>query len=186
MMPAATLQGFRRNAFRFAADARGMSAVEFAIVLPFMLALYLGSVELGNGLAVQFRTTLAARTVADLTSQYVSVDKPTINGIMGAASTVMAPYSAASMVVTLSEVTTDNKGQGSITWSDALHGTPRAVGQPVTLPANLQTPNISVIWGEVTYPYTPALGYVVTGTITLYRSVYFYPRLSTTVACNGC
>jgi Flp pilus assembly protein TadG len=186
MTPAWTLARLRCCLGRFARDRDGLSAVEFAIVLPFMLALYLGSVELGNGLALQFRTTLAARTVADLASQYVAIDGPTMQGILSAASKVIAPYSGANMVVTVSEVTTDSKGQGTITWSDALNGTPHAVGQPVTLPANLQTPNISIVWGEVTYPYTPQLGYVVTGTITLYKSTYFYPRLSSTIACNGC
>jgi hypothetical protein len=51
----------------------------------------------------------------------------------------------------------------------------------VTLPPNLRTPNISLIWGEVTYPYTPSMGYVITGTISIYESVYFYPRLSNSV-----
>jgi Flp pilus assembly protein TadG len=186
MMRATTILQLHPSLRGFARDHAGVSAVEFAVVLPLMLALYLGSVELGNGLAVQFRTTLAARTVADLASQYVAIDGPIMHGILGAASTVIAPYSGANMVVTVSEVTTDSKGQGSITWSDSLNGTPRPVGQPVTLPANLQTPNISIIWGEVTYPYKPNTGYVVTGTITLYKSTYFYPRLSTTIACNGC
>ena len=77
------------------------------------------------------------------------------------------------MVVTVSEVTTNGSGQGTITWSCSLNGTARTVGSAVTLPANLQTANISLIWGEVTYPYTPQLGYVITGTSIFMRTPTF-------------
>ncbi len=186
MVRVRTLAELPRCLRRFVRDRAGVSALEFSIVLPFMLLLYIGGNELGNGLAVQYRVTLAARTVADLASQYVSIDNPTMSSILGASSAVLAPYSSANMVVTVSEVTTNASGQGSITWSDSLNGTPRTVGAAVTLPTALQTPNISLIWGEVSYPYTPSTAYVITGTINIYQSAYFYPRLSSSVACNGC
>lgn len=109
-----------------------------------------------------------------------------MSGILNASSQIIAPYPAANMVVTVSEVTTNSQGQGTITWSASLNGTARTVGASVTLPTALQTSNISLIWGEVTYPYTPQMGYVLTGTVNLYQSTYFYPRLSSSVACNGC
>jgi Flp pilus assembly protein TadG len=186
MIPARTFPGLRRHVQRFARDRDGLSAVEFAMVLPVMLTLYLGSVQLGDGLAIKFRTALAARTVADLASQYVSIDGSTMSSILGAASIVVAPYPAANMIVTVSEITIDANGHATITWSDSLNGTPHTVGQSVTLPTTMQIPNTSLIWGEVTYPYTPQLGYVLTGTVNMYQSTYFYPRMSNSVACNGC
>lgn len=170
---------------RLARERKAASAVEFALVLPFMLLALVGSAELGDGLAIEFKVAETARTVTDLASQYVSIDNPTMSGILKASATVVAPYSASNMVVTVSEVTTNGAGQGSITWSASLNGTPRTVGAAVTLPLNLQTPNISLIWGEVTYPYTPQLGYVITGTVNIYQSTYFYPRLSTCVTYNN-
>jgi len=180
-----SLPRFRHALRRFGGDRRGLSAVEFAIVLPFMLTLYTGSVELGEGLSIQYKTTLAARTVADIASQYTSIDAPTMTSILGAASTVVAPYSAANMTVIVSEVTTDAKGNGTITWSAAQNGNAHKVGQAVALPTNLRIPSISLLWGEVTYPYTPSLGYVATGTISMYQSEYFYPRLSNCVSFGG-
>jgi Flp pilus assembly protein TadG len=182
MRAAAIVQRLRHSLQRFVGDSEGVSALEFAIILPFMATLYLGSVELGEGLSIQFKSTLAARTVADLASQYVSIDNATMSNILGAASTVVTPYSASSMIVTVSEVTTNASGQGTITWSDSLNGTARPVGATVTLPAALQTPNMTLIWGEVTYPYAPQFGYVLTGTISVYQSIFFYPRLSSSVA----
>lgn len=181
-MPALrTLSDLSGSLRRFTRDRDGVSAIEFALILPFMLTLYLGGVEVGDGLAIQFKSTLAARTVADLASQYVSIDNAAMSGILNAASTVITPYSSTGMVVTVSEISTNSSGKGIVQWSDSLNGTARAVGSSVALPSALQQKNITFIYGEVTYPYTPSLGYVLTGTINIYESMYFFPRLSTTV-----
>ena len=170
---------------RFARDPKGVSAVEFAIVLPFMLALYLGTIELGNALAAKFKVTLTVRTATDLASQKVSIDTTTMSGIINLSEQVMTPYPTTNMAVTLSEITTNGSGQGTVTWSCSLGGTARTWGSSYTLPSNLQTANITVLLGEVTYPYTPNLGYVITGTINLSQNLYFYPRMSTTIAGPG-
>ena len=159
-------------------DRRGVSAVEFATVLPFMLIAYLGSVEVGNGINAKVRVAETARTVTDLATQYFTIKNADMTNIFNASSAVMAPFSTSPLVITLSEVTTDASGNGTITWSDSLNGTARPVGQPVTLPSQLQTPNISLIWAEVKYAYTPNLGYVMTGTLNLSDQVYMYPRLA--------
>src|ERR1700686_4906523 len=93
MTPAMTFERLAPPLRLFGRESDGISAVEFAIILPFMLTLFIGSTEFGNGMAIQFKSTLAARTVADLTSQYVSIDGPTMSTILGAAATVLTPYS---------------------------------------------------------------------------------------------
>lgn len=172
---------------RFARNRDGVSAIEFAIVLPFMLLLYLGGVELGDGLQIQFKVTETARTITDLASQYIIIESSDMSSILAASASVVAPYPTANMAITVSEVTTNGRGQGTITWSCSLNGTAHTAGAAVTLPSNLQAANISLIWGEVSYPYTPSLGYVITGTITMYQSTYFYPRLVNSITLpQGC
>jgi Flp pilus assembly protein TadG len=163
-------------------DDRAVAAVEFAIVLPFMLLLLIGGVELGNGFAISVKVTSTAHTIADLASQNKSINDTQMTQMLCASSYVISPYSMVSGVVTISEVSTDSKGNATISWSDSLYGTPRPVGQPMILPASLAgTPNISLILGEVTYAYTPNLGYVITGTVPLSDSYYLYPRQSVSV-----
>lgn len=187
---------------RFARERDGVSAVEFALILPIMLTLYIGGVELGDGLAINFRTSLAARTVADLASQCGvctatntgnngTIDATSMQGLLNAAAKVMAPYnqapySTANMVVTLSELQiSPNQTQGSVQWSCSLNGTPRAQNSTVSIPGSAQlnqlTTNVYVLYGEVSYPYTPSLGYVLTGTITLNQNTMFFPRLATQI-----
>ena len=175
------LCGFLQGLRGFLRDQRGLSAIEFALLLPLMLALNLGCFEVGNGLSAQFKTTLAARTVADLASQYTTINNATMTSILGASSAVLAPFSSSGVVVIVSEVTTDANGNATITWSDALNGTAHQAGSSVTLPARVSQPNISLLWGEVTFPYRPQTGYVLTGTINIYQDMYFYPRGSSSV-----
>ena len=171
----------RQRLHGFIRHRGGVSAVEFALLLPIMVTMYLGCVEVGTGMSVQFKTTLAARTVADLASQYKSINNATMTDILGAATAVLTPYSGAVKVV-VSEVTTDAQGRATVTWSDAnANATAHAVGSSVTLPNNVGAANISIIWGEVTYPYNPQFGWVLTGTINMYQDIYFYPRLSSSV-----
>src|SRR5436189_1298081 len=54
---------------RLRRDQAGVSAVEFAMLLPLMLTLYLGAVEISQGVAIDRKVTLTAHTVADLASQ---------------------------------------------------------------------------------------------------------------------
>jgi len=177
-----TLSAIRRSLREFLRQENGVSAIEFAAVLPFMVFLYVGGVEYGEGIAIQYRTTITARTVADLATQYVTINNATMNSILGASSTVIAPYSSANITVILSQITVDAGGTAKITWSDTLNGTAHSVGEVVTLPAALDTPGISLMWGEVTYSYTPQIGDNLIGTIPIRESIYLYPRLSNSVA----
>lgn len=162
-------------------DTRGVSAVEFALLLPLMLSLYLGAVELSQGIAADRKVTLTARTIADLVSQVTSINNAGMTNSLNAAAAVMAPYSTANLKVTVSSVAIDANGKATIAWSDALNGTARAVGSTVTLPAALNVANSSLIWSEVQYTYRPTIGYVITSTLTLKDQIYMRPRLATAV-----
>ncbi len=165
-------------------DTRAVAAVEFAIVVPFMLLLLIGGVELGNGLAISVKVSETAHTVADLVSRNACVTDSALSTMLGASSATIAPYNAAAAIVTVSEVSTDANGKATVTWSKALNGAPRTSGQPMTLPSALGTPspaNVSLILGEVTYSYTPNLGYTISGTVPISESYYLFPRVSSVV-----
>lgn len=104
-------------------DHRGVAAVEFAIILPFMALLYIGGVELGDGLAIQVKVTDTAHSVTDLISQQSAITNiTTVNSILNASSAIIAPYasppySASNLMVTVSEVTTDSSGKATVTWN---------------------------------------------------------------------
>ena len=165
-----------------AGDERGVSAVEFAMLLPLMLSLYLGAVEISQGIGADRKVTLTARTIGDLVSQVSSIGNADMTNALNASSAVMAPFPTSNLKVTVSSVKIDAAGKATVDWSDTFNGTARTKGATVTLPAALNVANTSLIWSEVQYTYKPVIGYVVTGTLTLKDQIYMRPRLSDTVA----
>src|SRR3954471_13241674 len=176
----------RRLLRRFRDDKRGVSAVEFAMLLPLMVTLYIGGVEVSSAIAVDRKVTLVARTLGDLVAQSTSVNATDMTNILNASSSVVQPYSPSLIQVTVSRVDIDANSVAKVVWSKTLNGTARGANSTVTLPAALNTANTSLIWAESQYAYTPAIGYVITGTMTLKDQIYMRPRLSDTVACNAC
>jgi len=170
-----------RRLVSFARDRRGVSAVEFAMLLPLMITLYLGSVEISQGVAVDRKVTLTTRTVADLASQVSSINNSDMTNILNATSAVIQPFDASKLKVVISAITIDANGNATVAWSDTRNGTARSVGSSVTLPAALNVANTTLLFSEVQYSYRPAIGYVITGTLNLSDQIYMRPRLSDTV-----
>ena len=166
---------------RFAGDKRGVSAVEFALLLPLMVTLFLGSTEVSQAISASRKVTLVSRTVADLVSQVATVNNSSMSDILKASSAITSPFSADGLMVTVSCVDIDANGKATIGWSDTLNGTAHGVGSAVTLPAALNVANTSLIWTEVQYNYKPTIGYVITGTLALKDRMYMRPRVSATV-----
>jgi Flp pilus assembly protein TadG len=165
----------------FARDRDGVSAIEFALIAPLMITLYLGGVEVTQAVAVDRKTTLIAHTVADLVAQVASVTNADMQDVLNASAAVAAPYVVSNLKVTVSSVVIDANGKATIAWSDTLNGTARAVGSVIALPSALAVANTSLIWGEVTYAYKPMVGWVITGTLNLGDQIYMRPRVANTV-----
>jgi Flp pilus assembly protein TadG len=178
---AGTLHQWRR----LARDGKAAAVVEFAGLLPFMLLLYVGGVEVALGVSADRKVTLTSRTVADLASRQTNIDDPTMTNILGASSAVIAPFDATKVSVIVSNVYINNQGVAHVCWSNALNTTARTVGSTVTLPAALVNKNTALMWGEASYAYAPTLGYYMTGTMTLYDNIYMAPRMSSTVTRNS-
>lgn len=174
-------KNFCDRLYRLTVDQRGASAVEFAMVLPLMVALYFGAVELSEGIGISRKVSLTARTVADLVARVSSINNAGMTDVLNASTAVMAPYSTTPLRITVSSVKIDANGRATIDWSDTRNGTARAVGSTVTLPGALVIPNTSLIWSEVQYDYRPAVGYVITGTLTLKDQLFMSPRVSSSV-----
>ncbi len=161
-MFSATLRtGWKRAARglrRALSDRRGVSAIEFALLAPALIFLYVASVELGNALTISRRTSAVASTAADLAAQVKTVSSADLADITSAASSILTPYSTTPLKIVLTSVVADDKNATKVDWSCSYDGgAPRAKSSVVTLPAGLTQANSSVIMAEVTYAFTPLL-----------------------------
>jgi Flp pilus assembly protein TadG len=197
MVRMSTCKRLRSALARFRADRRGISAVEFAILLPVMVSLYIGSVEISQAVSANRKVTLAASTVANIVTQYPSISASgTMPDILNASSSVLNPFQVSNAKVVVSCIYIDNQGNATVSWSQALNGTARPVGQTMTIPSTdsggsgvghgLDIANTTLVLGEVTYAYTPQLGYVITGTLNLSSQMYMRPRVTTNGASQTC
>jgi len=170
---------FRIRSFAgFVGDASGVSAVEFALLLPLMIALYLGGVEISSGISIQRKVTLTAGTVANLTAQATTLVTGDVTNILNASTAILAPYSGTAAAITVSCLGIDSTGKAKVDWSVSQGGSARSTGSVVTIPAALAVPSTQLIFSEVSYPYKPIVGYTITGTLTLADKMYMSPRIT--------
>jgi Flp pilus assembly protein TadG len=171
---------------RFALDQRGVSAVEFAILLPLMLTMYLGGVEVSQAVSADRKTTLVAHTIGDLVAQASNVTSADVTNVLNAGAAVAYPFSSSNLKQTVTAVCINSTGtQATVLWSSTLNGTARTGTVTSSIPAALMIANTSLIWGEATYAYRPTIGWTITGTLNLSDRFFLRPRLSGTVTLDS-
>lgn len=177
------LAKLRGKLARFARDRRGVSAVEFAIVMPFMAILYLGGTAVTQGIVIKRKVVLVSHTVGDLVARDNNITNAEVTAIFDAAKAVFAPYGWNPLLkIKVTSVNINAAGTATVGWSEALQDTARTVGSSVTLPTGLNAASTSIIWAEVSYNYTPTIGGSFTGgSIPMFDQLYIRPRLVTTV-----
>jgi TadE-like protein len=82
----------RRCIAELVSDRRGIAATEFAFIVPLMLVMFFGTVELCSGVASDRKVSLMARTLADLTSQNTAVTATQLQNFFNASNAIMWPY----------------------------------------------------------------------------------------------
>jgi Flp pilus assembly protein TadG len=171
---------------RFGRDRRGVSAVEFAFIAPVMIGLYLGCVEISDGVAADRKVSLVSAALANLTASCNSsnanagscanniISTTEMNNILDASSAIIAPYDAAKLKMTVSCLSVDANKNVTVKWSVTRNGT--AQSGAVTIPAALAAVQGTLIYSTVSYDYKPIVGYTITGTLTLSDNMYSSPR----------
>lgn len=171
-----------RRWFGFARDRRGVSAVEFALILPLMLVLFFGGDELGDALSISRKVTHITSSLSDLVTQSKTITNSDMSDIFDAAGAIITPYSSSILKMKVSEIAIDANSKATVAWSDASNDTALTVGSVVTLPAALVQPSTYLVMSEVHYSFKPVVGYVMTGTYDLSDKFYSKPRLSASIA----
>src|SRR5579862_8753863 len=117
---------------KFLTDADAVAATEFAIVVPFMLVLYVGGIELADGMAINVKVSATAHSVADMVTQNTSLSVAQMQNILTGATTIIAPYPASGgqLLVTVSEISSDANGNLTLRWSQSYNGSSFASGRP--------------------------------------------------------
>jgi Flp pilus assembly protein TadG len=176
---------------RLKRDKQGVGAVEFAIIFPLLLALYITAFELTIGFSVYKRATRAAGAVADLASQPQTVNKAYLGSMRDVTAAIFAPYSTTGLKLKISGIEVDANKVAKIKWSwDEGDKRPYAVNSIVNIPDNLKQPGAFLVHSELTKPHTllmfmSSLSSNLTS-ITIGRDYYFAKREADAITCSDC
>lgn len=163
---------------RLRRDKRGVSAVEFALIAPALIAFYFGLAEFTQAMMAERRASHVASSMGDLVAQSTQVSSSTITDIFTIGSTIMSPFPTNTLKMRLSSVTANSSGTPKVDWSSGSGLSALSTGSTVTLPSGLVTAGQSVIMSEVTYTYDSPVSQFIHGSITFTKKFYLRPRKS--------
>jgi Flp pilus assembly protein TadG len=194
---------------RLRRNDQAVAAVEFALIVPFLITLYFGSIEAAALYTVDKRIDSISSTIGDLVAQWDPDDGDlttgtggTLTDYMNASTGILSPYSTTGLKIVVTLVEVKNNGTTKILWSKANAAGTAKTGTSYTdlaASSNTQMNTVSrggcVIAAEVSYNYLPVLGQVFKVALNLKHTNYLLPRFgssapidldTTTLAADAC
>lgn len=165
-------------------DRSAVSAIEFAMILPFLVLLLTGTIEFGRLIMVSQKLQNASFTLGDIVVRDKELTKAKLADYFLVVDTLMQPYSfthAGTAVVT--SITALANKKTLINWQSigagdlAATSTIGKVGAVAKLPTGLtMAEGETLVVAEVFYDYHTVFG-VPPGQYRLQKITYFKPRL---------
>jgi Flp pilus assembly protein TadG len=170
---------------RWRSDERGVAAVEFALVIPILMVVYLMGYAIAEASSVYRKMSDTTVELANVTSQYTTMSANDVTNVMNASSQIMTPYATKNLTIVLSEITNDASGAATVTWSQQYNGVALKTGAAVSTPAGYKTPGASYIMVQTSYNFSPTLGSNFVGNLTMTDQIFQAPRGSNTIPYTG-
>ena len=144
---------YRRASRRLGHDRRGVSAIEFAIILPVILLMLAGTVDIGQALMVDRKMNQIAATAADIVAQKPSWTSSTLDAILSGTATIIQPYGNTNLTILVTVVNVDSSKDTTVAWSRAYHTTTVAAGSapPMPLATTITKSGVQMVVAKATY-----------------------------------
>jgi Flp pilus assembly protein TadG len=165
----------------------GNVAVEFALSVPILMFLMLGSAEMARFVLLHQKMDRVATTVSDLVSRAETINESQIDDIFTAVGQVADPFDLASLgVVIVSSISNPDGTGATIAWQRSGGGSYSASselgaeGDEPDLPPDFEVrEGETAIISEVFYDFTPFLSELIVEPQVVYRNALHRPRLGT-------
>ncbi|PKA44003.1 TadE/TadG family type IV pilus assembly protein [Rhizobium sullae] len=189
-----TLMRLKDKLVRFGRDRSGVGAIEFAILFPVLVMLYIGAFEITIGLSVSKRTSRAAGSIADLITQQKDVTKSSLTEISSVAGAIFTPFDTTGMQIKVTGINIDAAANAKVFWSWANNTTtaPYAANTAVTdVPADMKKADSFLVRADLSIPYKlfafgPDFLPGDMQELTIRRTYYYRQRQGDNVACGDC
>lgn len=193
--PACRLQALRRGLLglprpRHACAGLGVAgnvAVEFALTLPVLMLLMLGSVEMARFVILHQKIDRVAVTTSDLVARAETINESELADIFEATDFVAQPFDLPSLgIVIVSAITNEDGSGATVAWQRSGGGAASHTSQigtqggAATLSGDFEVrEGETAIIAEVFYDFEPFLSELIVQPQTLYRRAHHRPRLGT-------
>lgn len=150
----------RLRAIELRGNNSGLAAVEFAMIIPLMAMLLLGTYEFSTGVAIDRKVTIMARTLSDLTSQNTAVSDDKLTNFFNAGNAIMTPYDSTPVQGRITQLWVNpNTMKARVQWSKGVD--PLTKGTIVEIPDALKIAGTYLIHSEVKYKYVPTVAWFI-------------------------
>lgn len=144
----------------------GVAATEFALFAPILLAMFLGIVDIGNGLLAHKKTASAAQIAADLIARQINASTAELDDAYAAAQLALSPYLANQFGLDIASVQyVGANATPTLRWQQTYNMP--AQSQATTLAAGLGVENEGVLVVTARYQFTPIFSRFIVGTKTM-------------------
>ena len=155
----------------------GVAALEFALVAPVLIVLYLATAEVSLALMANRKLGLSTAAMAELTSHSGTIDQATVVGILSASRAMLEPFDASSLTQRVSALVVDADGVARVAWSVGAGVEARAGGAAVDVPAYLRRPGDGLVMAETQLDYVSPIAFAIPGFRRLSDIHFIYPRV---------
>lgn len=158
-------------------DGRGVAALELALVVPVMLVLFFGTVEITQLIRASNKLDIATQSIENMIAGQKSVATADVDNAYKGGQLIMAPFGATLAIAAVS-VTFDSSGAPSgVAWQ-VLEGGATAVpgATACAMVAGLGRGNDSVILVQGRYGYSAAVHYILPASFSLSYVAFGRPR----------
>jgi len=182
---------------RIRRDTRGVAAIEFALMLPMLIALLIGSVEVTFKIWSTQKAEKLAVTISDIVAQATAVKEEDLVSLTDAVDKIMDPFPFGNnegRIVISSIYVEQDETIATVNWQCFFPPTGglnvNSAFGVLDADADLPTgftlaPRDNVIVAEVFYRYHPIAPGLLFDESTVYRRALFKPRLGTLIS-NPC
>ena len=168
---------FTQRLRSFGKARQGLAALEFAILLPMMVFLLFGAVELVDVMGANRRVENTSSSLADVVSRDTEVTDDEVEGMWRAIELLMTPDDPTALNIRLTSISVEDATTARVVWSEGRGMAARVANSTVTLPDGMMRPGTSVIMAESEYTYNSPIGMVIGSPMQLGHTVYRRSRL---------
>ncbi len=181
---------------RFRSEAKGVAALEFAIIAPLLIMLFFATLEVSTLVSVNRKVSRVSSTVGDLITQSQTLTANDVQDIMRSATYVMEPYDHTVKIV-ISGIEIES-GAAKVIWSCSQNTSALPVGSIYTVPTKIKKDGTFLVASNVNVTHTPMIAFynvkenahgvsdleTDTSAVNMEEEIFLRPRVGSSISLN--